>query len=302
MNPANQNCDVGACMPNQPDNKGCLYVIATPIGNLDDFTLRAQKILNQVDYIACEDTRRSSILLRHYQIHTRLVAYHDHNEHSMIATLIGDIKSGKVIALISDAGTPLINDPGYPLIHAAHKEQLRIIPIPGVSAVTTALSIAGLTTNRFAFEGFPPRQANARQRLFKSLADEERTMVFFEASHRILATLSDLNDQFGILRQILLARELTKRFETLKKGSVQEIYDWLQSDAYQQKGEFVLVLEGAQKINNDACLNPQHLHVLGILMEELPVKQAVKLAARITGAKKNQLYQAALAERQGASK
>jgi 16S rRNA (cytidine1402-2'-O)-methyltransferase len=273
--------------------KGVLYVVATPIGNLGDMSPRAVEVLSGVDRIAAEDTRHSRPLLQHFGIVTPMVAYHEHNERQMAPRLLAMLRSAESIALISDAGTPLVSDPGYHLVRQAREEGVRVIPVPGPSAMVTALSASGLPTGRFVFEGFLPAKSAARRGCLEALKGQARTLVFFESSHRIVECLRDMAAVFGSDRQAVLARELTKTFETIHSGSLGTLADWVVGDPNQQKGEFVVLVQGAREApgNSEAEVD----RVLGVLLEDLPVKQAVALAAKITGAKKNRVYERALA-------
>ena len=273
--------------------KGVLYVVATPIGNLDDMTLRAVHVLQQVDLIAAEDTRHSGRLLRHFDITTRTYAVHEHNEREQFKRLIGRMQQGESIALISDAGTPLISDPGFPLVREARRAGIRVIPVPGASALICALSAAGLPTDRFLFVGFPPRTAARRREWLQALAGERVTLVFYEASHRICASLQDMAGIFGAGREVVVARELSKMFETFLSGDLALVAEQIAADPNQQKGEFVVMLAGATA-SDDEVEMVEAERVLRLLLDELPVKQAAALAAKITGQKKNRLYKLAL--------
>lgn len=272
--------------------KGVLYVVATPIGNLDDMSRRAVDVLAEVDRIAAEDTRHSRRLLHHFGIATPMVAVHEHNERRMLASLLGQLQAGCSLALISDAGTPLISDPGFALVRAAREAGVRVVPVPGPNAAICALSAAGLPTDRFVFEGFLPPRSSARRARLQALAAESRTLVFYESSHRIVDSLADLTEVFGDDRKALVARELTKTFETIRDGSLRELAAWVAADPDQQKGEFVVVVRGTVADATD--LDIQARRVVDLLLEELPVKQAAALAARITGAARNRLYAYAL--------
>ncbi len=269
-----------------------LYVVATPIGNLEDFSARAIETLQSVNQIAAEDTRHSQKLLRHFAITTPLISLHDHNETVCSKILLDCLKKNQSIALISDAGTPLINDPGYRLVKLAHQHGIPVIPIPGPCALITALCASGLACDRFIFEGFLPGKIVARQKKLLEFLYETRTIIFYEAPHRILELINDMLDVFGPNRYVVLARELTKTFETIHGDNLEQLKNWLNSDKNQQKGEFVVLVEGAE------YLSPYEIdaqRILGVLLDELPIKQATSLAAKITHEKKNKLYALALA-------
>lgn len=269
-----------------------LYIVATPIGNLDDITLRAINTLKQVDLIAAEDTRHSGMLLQHLGIKAKLFALHDHNEQEKSQLLIEKLKSGLSIALISDAGTPLINDPGYHLVKACRENSINVVPIPGACAAIAALSVAGLPSDRFSYEGFLPAKTKARQDYLTTLIDEPRTMIFYESTHRLLDTLHDMQTIWGSDRQIVLAKELTKTWETIVYFSIKELIDWLKEDSNRQKGEFVLIAEGVSK--TDDVIDAKAINTLKLLLNELPLKKAAAITAEIYGLKKNQLYQLGL--------
>jgi len=275
---------------------GVLYVVATPIGNLADWSPRAVDTLKAVALVAAEDTRHSMRLLQHFDIGTRLVAVHDHNEAGQVESLLARLAAGDDIALISDAGTPLISDPGYRLVAAAQAAGLRVVPVPGACAAIAALSAAGLPSDRFIFEGFLPAKSAARRERLAALAGEPRTLIFYEAPHRVLDCLGDMVAVLGGERRIVLARELSKAFETIRQHSLTEMLDWVGADANQQRGEIVLVLEGAPAQTGEEDWREAD-RVLGVLMAELPLKQAAALAAELTGLKKNALYERALALR-----
>ncbi len=279
-------------------NAGTLYVVATPIGNLEDMTPRAIRILAQADLIAAEDTRHSGKLLRHFGIGTETVAVHEHNERSQVPKLIEVLKSGKSIAFITDAGTPLVSDPGFRLVRAARQAGLTVTPVPGACAAIAALSAAGLPSDRFVVEGFPPAKSAARRAMFEKLREESRTLIFYESPHRILESLQDMAEIFGPTREAVLARELTKQFETVRGGALAELHDWVEADKHQQLGEFVILIHGVPRAEREA-LDAEAERVLRLLLEELPVSQAAALAAKITGLKKNMLYEYALALRKG---
>lgn len=270
-----------------------LYIVATPIGNLADITSRAAEILGAADLIAAEDTRHSKKLLQHLAINTRLVAIHEHNERHASAGLIEKILQGRSIALVSDAGTPLLSDPGYYLVRSARQAGVRIIPVPGASAAICALSAAGLPTDRFVFEGFLPARQTARRHRLEQLGSETRTLIVYESSHRIVASLQDMLAIFGGEREAVVARELTKTFETIRNDNLAGLVAWISSDSHQQKGEFVVLVRGNQ-IPEHSPLTTAAEHVLRCLLEELSVKQASKLASKITGVNKRLLYDRAV--------
>ena len=275
------------------NKKGSLYIVATPIGNMGDMTERAQKTLTDVDVIAVEDTRRSGQLLHNFEISTPMIAVHEHNERQICDSLLARIEKGESIALISDAGTPLLSDPGYFLVNQARERGISVVPIPGVSAVITALSVAGLPTDRFVFEGFLPAKSTARQQKLEKLKDDTRTVIFYEAPHRIVEMLKDCQLVFGGQRKVVLARELTKTFETVHGDTLDALIPWVEADENQRKGEFVVLVRGAEA-REDTGIDAESERILLILLKDLPVKQAAALAANITGLKKNALYQFAL--------
>lgn len=272
-----------------PKSGGTLYVVATPIGNLADMVPRAAETLQQVDLIAAEDTRHSKRLLEHFHISTPMVAYHDHNEAQSLPALLQRLEKGESIALISDAGTPLISDPGYRLVRAAREAGFRVCPIPGASALIAALSVAGLPSDRFVFEGFLPPKSGARRKHLEALAAEERTLIFYEAPHRIPATLADVVHCLGADREVVIARELTKTFETILAGNAEDVAKRVEEDPNQQRGEIVLLIRGAEPSGGE--LDAEARRIMSILAKDLPLKQAASLAAEISGAKKNALYQ-----------
>ncbi|MFT5349248.1 MAG: 16S rRNA (cytidine1402-2'-O)-methyltransferase [Planctomycetota bacterium] len=275
------------------NQSGLLYVVATPIGNLEDITERGRRILAEVDLIAAEDTRHSKKLLAHLGISTPMCAYHDHNEHKAASGIIELLKKGRNIALISDAGTPLIHDPGYQLIKLAHEHDIKLVPVPGACAAITALSVAGIATDRFIFEGFLPEKQMARRKRLQELASETRTLVFYEAPHRIRVFMQDCESAFGRDRQACIGRELSKYYETIKNDTLESLNLWLQNDESQLKGEFVVVVQG--DIDAPGHDEEDAIRILKILLKASSVKQASTLAAEITGLKKNDLYKLALA-------
>lgn len=274
---------------------GTLYIVATPLGNLGDITQRALAVLEGVDCIAAEDTRHSGKLLRHFAINTRCIALHEHNERQAAQTLIQWLREGKSLALISDAGTPLISDPGFYLVREVRNAGFKVVPIPGPSALIAALSVAGLPSDRFVFEGFLPAKPPARRTAIGELRHETRTLIFYESPHRILSTMEDMAEIFGVQRPAVVVRELTKTFETIRSAPLGELLAWMAADENQRKGEFVVLVHGAEpRAAGEAnAVDPEQ--VLRILLEELPVKQAAALAAKICGGKKNEMYTRALA-------
>lgn len=273
---------------------GKLFVVATPIGNLDDLTPRAIAVLREVDLIAAEDTRHSKPLLEKFAIQTSLRSYHDFSDQSVSDSLLVRLQEGQSLALISDAGTPLISDPGYRLVRQLREAGVDVIPVPGVSALTAALSVAGLPTDRFCFEGFLPAKSGARVNTLADLVFEQRTLVFYESPHRMLDTLQDMGTVFGPDRPIFIAREMTKKFETHFHGSISGALDWIASDANNLKGEFVLVVQGCDENEHQQQLLRQALPLVQELQADLSMKKAVALVSRLTGVRKNTLYQAVL--------
>ncbi len=271
--------------------KGALYIVATPIGNLGDISQRAIDILKQVDLIAAEDTRHSKILLNHFAISTNVSAYHEHNEKQVTEKLIQELLNGKSIALISDAGTPLINDPGYKLVTAAHDNLVKVVPIPGVSAVITALSVSGLPVNRFSFEGYLPAKVEARRKHLQSIANETRTLVFYETPHRIVEVIKEMQEIFGDERQVTIARELTKQFEQLVRDKLSVIGEKLKDETIKIKGEFVVIVEGVTENQMDKA---EVLRINKILSGKLSPSDAASLTAKISGRRKNEVYQMVL--------
>ncbi|WP_017904832.1 16S rRNA (cytidine(1402)-2'-O)-methyltransferase [Pseudomonas asplenii] len=273
---------------------GSLYVVATPIGNLDDISARAMKVLREVALIAAEDTRHSLRLLQHFGITTPLAACHEHNERDEGSRFIAKLQAGEDVALISDAGTPLISDPGYHLVRQARAAGIRVVPVPGACALIAALSAAGLPSDRFIFEGFLPAKAVGRRSRLEQLREEPRTLIFYEAPHRILECLQDMEAVFGAERPALLARELTKTFETLKGLPLAELRSFVEADANQQRGECVVLVAGWSVPEGDEAVGAEAMRILDLLLKEMPLKRAAALAAQITGVRKNLLYQVAL--------
>jgi 16S rRNA (cytidine1402-2'-O)-methyltransferase len=275
-----------------PARPGTLYVVATPIGNLRDISLRALDILKSVDLVAAEDTRTTAFLLAAHGIEARLFAYHEHNEKSAAPVLVERLLGGASVALVSDAGTPGISDPGTVLVAAAWAAGIPVEPIPGANAALAALSACGLDAPHWLFYGFLPAKAGARRKVLEGLRALPQALVFYEAPHRIEECIADLAGVLGVARQACLGRELTKRFETLHRCTLGEAGSWLAADENRRRGEFVLVVAGAEPEAADelAAARP----VLAALLEELPASQAARLAARLTGARKNRLYEEAL--------
>jgi len=267
-----------------------LYLVATPIGNLEDISYRAVRILAEADLIAAEDTRHSRTLLEHYDISTPLTSLHEHNEMQVLGRIVGLLNEGKAVALISDAGTPTISDPGYKLVCAARDAALPVHAVPGPSAITAALSVAGLPPDRFVFEGFLPSKTVARKKKLEELHTEPRTMVFFESSHRIRATLDDMAGVFGEEHPVALCRELTKKFETVLRGPLSEIMHKMDEDPNQGRGEFVVVLAGCPGSHDDSTMNA--LRLARQLLEYLPASQAARVAAKLNNVPRRDLYDA----------
>ncbi|MBO1531305.1 16S rRNA (cytidine(1402)-2'-O)-methyltransferase [Psychrobacter sp. F1192] len=287
----------------------CLYIVATPIGNLNDMTPRALDILKQVDIIACEDTRTSGKLLAHFGIdtksravsnepiegidnkksHNKLWAYHEHNSAIQTPKIIEMIQQGHSVALISDAGTPLVSDPGYQLVQAAHMADVRVSPIVGASAAIAALSVAGLPSDRFSFIGFLPAKSHGRQKQLAALQSRTETLIFYEAPHRIVASLEDMAEVFGADRSVAYCRELTKTFETVHQSTLGALVQFVKADDNQQRGEIVVVVAGKDTVQHEDI--SIHDKLLQRLLEDLSVKKSAALAADITGVKKNALYQ-----------
>jgi len=273
---------------------GSLYVVATPIGNLDDISARALTILRSVALIAAEDTRHSARLMQHFGIGTPLAACHEHNERDQGGRFLARLLAGDDVALISDAGTPLISDPGYHLVRQARAAGIAVVPVPGACALIAALSAAGLPSDRFIFEGFLPAKAAGRRARLEQVKEEPRTLIFYEAPHRILECLQDMQSVFGDERPALLARELTKTFETLKDMPLAELAAWVAADSNQQRGECVVLVAGWQALEGNEAVSAEAMRVLNLLLAEMPLKRAAALAAEITGVRKNLLYQVAL--------
>lgn len=274
----------------QTDQTGILYIVATPIGNLQDITQRALSTLESVDLIAAEDTRHSGILLSHYGIKKPFFALHDHNEQQRSAVLVEKLQQGQHIALISDAGTPLISDPGFHLVRECRQAGVKIVPIPGACAAITALCSSGIASDRFCFEGFLPAKSKGRCDKLSELVNESRTLIFYESTHRILDSLADMQQIFGADRYVVMARELTKTWETIYGAPLSELIEWLAQDSNRIKGEIVLVVEGKPQTANEE-ISLQAVRLLQNLANELPLKKAAAIVAETFGYKKNALYQ-----------
>lgn len=277
------------------DLTGILYIVATPIGNLQDITQRALDTFAQVDLIAAEDTRHSGLLLSHYGIKKPFFALHDHNEQEKAHILVEKLKQGSNIALISDAGTPLISDPGFHLVRQCREAGIRVVPLPGACAAITALCASGIASDRFCFEGFLPAKSKARKDKLENIAEEDRTLIFYESTHRILDTLEDMQLVLGGERYIVLAREITKTWETITGNTIKNLREWLLGDPNRTKGEMVLIVEGKPKSDNNDEISPQAMKALELIAEELPLKKAAAIVAELYGYKKNALYKFGLA-------
>ncbi len=275
---------------------GRLYVVATPIGNQGDLSDRAREVLGRVDTVAAEDTRHTGRLLARWGIRPRLISLHEHNEDGRLAGLLAQLSKGESVALACDAGTPLISDPGYRLVRGLRSQGIGVEAVPGPSSITAALSVAGLPTDRFVYEGFLPAKPAARWQRLAALAHERRTLVLLESSHRIRASIEAMASAFGASREAAVCRELTKAHETVRLDSLQALSVWLADDTNRRRGEFVMVVAGAEEPSADP-VDGETERVLSILADELPTKQAAQLASRITGASRNALYARALASR-----
>lgn len=275
---------------NDRTTAGILYIVATPIGNLADMVPRAIEILHKVAVIAAEDTRHSTKLLQHFGIHTPMTAYHDHSDAAKTQAIIQRLQTGEDVALISDAGTPLISDPGYRLVQRARTQAIRVEPIPGACALIAALSASGLPSDRFSFEGFLPAKNSAREQVLQALVNDPHTLIFYESPHRVEASLQSIAATFGEEREMVLARELTKTFETFISGSVNDVIAALRNDANQKRGEMVLILRGYEAVE-EKVIDSEAERLLLLLCEELPLKKAAAITAKFTGLKKNDLYQ-----------
>ena len=269
-----------------------LYIVPTPIGNMADITLRALTVLEQVDLICAEDTRHTGKLLAHHNISTQTLSVHDHNERARVKTLVTKLENGQSVALVSDAGTPLISDPGYHLVNGIRDAGFNVVPLPGACAAITALSAAGLPTDRFCFEGFLVAKTAGRQARLHKLKSEPRTMVFYESPRRVVDTVSDIMEVFGGERKVVLAREVTKTFETIHGAPAQALLEWLKSDDNNQRGEMVVMVAGFKA--DDDAIAPEVIDALKLLASELPLKKAAAMVAKLYGGKKNALYKTGL--------
>ncbi len=272
----------------QPEG-GVLYIVATPIGNLADLSDRARQILAQVDFVYAEDTRHTVLLCRHYGLQPVLKSLHEHNEQQRVADVLGRLRNGESLALVSDAGTPLINDPGYRIVTACHEAGFLVSPVPGPSALVAALSVCGLPTDRFTYHGFLPARASARRQCLVEMQHAQATQVFFESRHRILECLQDVVDVLGGQREVCIARELTKKFESVSKGPVLEMLKFTESSADNQKGEFVVLVAGAGP--RQALLSVENQRLLLDLASELPPRKATAIVARHTDLDRKYLYE-----------
>lgn len=273
---------------------GKLYVVATPIGNLADFSFRAVEVLKQVDLIAAEDTRHARLLLQHYGINKPLVSLHQHNEDKASQNLVDRMLAGESIALVSDAGTPLLSDPGLPLVQLAKQQSIDVSPIPGACALIAALSASGMALSRFSFEGFLPRSSSARKSFFQEKLNDTSTWAFYESSHRIQAALEDMLTVFPAEHQIVIAREITKLHETIVKDSLANLLLRVQNEENMRKGEFVVIVDGITIAEESSNISDEEMRILSLLLKQCSIKTAVALAVEITGQRKKLLYQAAL--------
>lgn len=277
----------------QNEKTGTLYVVATPIGNLKDMSQRAIEVLKAVDRIAVEDTRHSAPLLKHFSIIKPTISMHDYNEQARIAVMIDYLQGGESVAIISDAGTPLISDPGFGLVRKAKEFGIPVVPVPGACAAITALSVSGLPTDRFTFEGFLPPKDESRKNRLSTLRHEARTMIFYEAPHRLLSSLEAMATVFGATRYAVVARELTKMYESVLTEPLESLIAFYAANPGKQKGEVVILVSGVDEAESETR-EVKPLEVLEVLMAELPLKQAVSLANKITGHRRNELYDLAL--------
>ncbi|WP_422409359.1 MULTISPECIES: 16S rRNA (cytidine(1402)-2'-O)-methyltransferase [unclassified Endozoicomonas] len=275
-------------------SESALFVVSTPIGNLDDMTPRAIEVLKQVSVIAAEDTRHSRKLLNHFGIDTPMIPCHEHNERHQAEVLLARLQQGDSVALISDAGTPLISDPGFVLVRMVREQGIKVVPVPGACALVAALSVSGLPTDRFYFEGFLPAKSSGRKKRLEALGAMTNTWAVYESTHRILDSLADFREVLGGDRYVVLARELTKTFETVLAGKVEALEKILQEDSNQCRGEFVVLVEGAEEQKQEA-VDPETAKLLQRLLQELPAKKAAAVIADVSGYRKKQLYELSLA-------
>ncbi|WP_422134528.1 16S rRNA (cytidine(1402)-2'-O)-methyltransferase [Endozoicomonas sp. ALD040] len=275
-------------------SESALFVVSTPIGNLDDMTPRAIEVLKQVSVIAAEDTRHSRKLLNHFGIDTPMIPCHEHNERHQVEVLLARLQQGDSVALISDAGTPLISDPGFVLVRMVREQGIKVVPVPGACALVAALSVSGLPTDRFYFEGFLPAKSSGRKKRLEALGAMTNTWAVYESTHRILDSLADFREVLGGDRYVVLARELTKTFETVLAGKVEALEKILQEDSNQCRGEFVVLVEGAEEQKQEA-VDPETAKLLQRLLQELPAKKAAAVIADVSGYRKKQLYELSLA-------
>ncbi len=273
-----------------------LYVVATPIGNLGDISQRALEVLRGVALIAAEDTRHSLRLLRHFAIDTPILSYHDHSDARAIERIGDCLAAGQSVALVSDAGTPLISDPGYRLVREMQDRGYSVTPVPGACAAIAALSVSGLPTDRFLFEGFLPARAGARRNRLLALGRESATLVFYEAPHRVLATLQTMSEVLGGEREAALAREITKAFETLRRGTIDSLREFIAADDNQRRGEIVLLVSGRERVGDEDEITPDTAALLRRLARELPAGKASAIVAELSGLRKQRLYDHLLAE------
>ena len=282
-------------MPTEP---GTLYIVATPIGNLEDLSPRAQRILSTVDLILAEDTRHSRKLLIAFNIKTEMLACHENNEERLTPQVISRLSAGANVALVADAGTPLISDPGFKLVRQAHAENIPVSPVPGPAALIAALSAAGIAPAKFLFEGFAPSRAEARFKHLQKLSAADHTMIFYEAPHRIKTFLADAASIFGEDRQASVARELTKKFETIRCGTLGGLIEWMNNDPDQGRGEFVIIIAGAADKKTDM---PELAAMLKVLLKSLTLKQSVQIATELSGGSRNEIYDLAVTLQQDSS-
>jgi 16S rRNA (cytidine1402-2'-O)-methyltransferase len=280
------------------ESTGTLYVVATPIGNLQDMTLRAIEVLKKVDRIAAEDTRHSAPLLKHFSIMKPSLSMHEFNERERLKVIMEFLQQGESIALISDAGTPLISDPGFHLVREAKAQGINVVAVPGACAAIAALSVAGLPTDRFTFEGFLPAKPEARRNRLATLLHEARTMIFYEAPHRLASVLQTMAEVFGRERKAVVARELTKIYESVLTNDLAGLIQYFDEHPHSLRGEFVILVDGIEEEESESK-EVKSENVLDVLLEELPLKQAAALASKITGERKNVLYKLALAKKGG---